>query len=130
MQRERETRTHNCPSFVPYAYLLLLCALYIFLSRCDKSAAGLGLSIPLAFAADLFLQFTETYDDFVLDWYSCSGAAICLFGFLFVNLDSSGVDDDDYDGGDAKDVDGNDAVGDFQMMEDRRYDAKEENRII
>jgi hypothetical protein len=50
-------------------------------------AVGLGLSIPLAFAADLLLGFTKSQDNFVLDWYSGLGAAACLIGFLFVNLD-------------------------------------------
>lgn len=101
------------------------------------AAVGLGLAIPLAFAADLLLRFTETYDTFTLSWLSCLGAAACLTGFLFVNL---GQHDDDDDG--KEDAGGNEqelvtegnatfveATGDFQQLEDRRYD-KTAIRII
>jgi hypothetical protein len=100
------------------------------------TAVGLGLSIPLAFAADLLLRFKETHGSFVFDWYSGLGAVACLIGFLFVNLDQS----DAKEGKDHKD-DGHQAYAghmefveahvDFQKLEQlRSYDESSDVRII
>ena len=77
----------------------------------------------MAFGADLLLRFTETYDTFVLDWYSCLGAVACLIGFLFVNLDHDDADGVEHDTGKNIDKHGDDGMGDFQMLEDRCYDG-------
>ena len=53
----------------------------IILTGPTISTVGLGLSIPLAFLADLGLG-----KDDVLSWYSSVGALACLVGFLVVNL--------------------------------------------
>ncbi|KAG7373771.1 EamA-like transporter family protein [Nitzschia inconspicua] len=103
----------------------------IVLTSPTIATVGLGLSIPMAFAADLLLRFTETYDNFSLSWFSCLGAGACLIGFLFVNLDQE--DDDEREELDDTDHHGKDEMqmtsGDFQQLEDRRYNETP-NRII
>lgn len=109
----------------------------IVLTSPTIATVGLGLSIPIAFAADMLLRFTDTYDNFSLSWYSCLGAASCLIGFLFVNLDPGDEDDgkehiDDgiiigSNGNEPKNVTAGgatfaEATGDFQQLEERGYE--------
>jgi len=53
----------------------------IILTGPTISTVGLGLSIPMAFLADISMG-----KDDVLSWYSSVGALACLVGFLVVNL--------------------------------------------
>jgi hypothetical protein len=97
------------------------------------------LSIPLAFAADSLLRFTETHDKFVFDWYSGLGAAACLIGFLFVNLDQNddGLQEKDKENKNnghqafAGQMQFLEANVDFQKLEMKRYDESDNKlRII
>ncbi|KAL3908359.1 MAG: hypothetical protein SGILL_008513, partial [Bacillariaceae sp.] len=54
----------------------------IVLTSPTVATVGTALCIPIAFCVDIFFHWDS---EFVLDWYSSTGAFACLLGFLCVN---------------------------------------------
>jgi len=64
----------------------------VVLTSATVASVGLGLTIPLAFASDVFLGVED-----VLNFESILGAGFVLFGFVLVNIGQTKVDRKDED---------------------------------
>ena len=82
-----------------------LSARALILTSATVALVGLGLTIPMAFVADLIMGNTEEKRHLG----DVLGAMCVLFGFVFVNIDGkekgTGEEDDDSKGGDAETFD-------------------------